>query len=171
MRDYFDSRYGADNVFVAAAGKVDFDALDRTSGRAVRRLEAAGRAARHAARPRRRRSSRWCIGRRATQQYVLQLADAPASEDADRYAAKLLATIVGDDSGSRMYWELVDPGLGGDREPGPLRVPGRRHVLHLAGLRAGRWSKRILRRLRQHLSRRSNAAASPTTSCSRRRTR
>jgi predicted Zn-dependent peptidase len=47
----------------------------------------------------------------ATQQYVLQLADAPASEDADRYAAKLLATIVGDDSGSRMYWEITDPGL------------------------------------------------------------
>jgi len=42
---------------------------------------------------------------------VLQLADAPASEDADRYAAKLLATIVGDDSGSRMYWELTDTGL------------------------------------------------------------
>ena len=47
----------------------------------------------------------------ATQQYVLQLADAPASEDGDRYAAKLLATIVGDDSGSRMYWELTDAGL------------------------------------------------------------
>jgi predicted Zn-dependent peptidase len=47
----------------------------------------------------------------ATQEYVLELADAPASEDADRYAAKLLATIVGDDSGSRMYWELVDTGL------------------------------------------------------------
>jgi predicted Zn-dependent peptidase len=42
---------------------------------------------------------------------VLQLADAPASEDEDRYAAKLLATIVGDDTGSRMFWELTDPGL------------------------------------------------------------
>jgi predicted Zn-dependent peptidase len=47
----------------------------------------------------------------ATQQYVLQLADAPASEDADRYAAKLLATIVGDDTGSRIFWELTDSGL------------------------------------------------------------
>jgi predicted Zn-dependent peptidase len=47
----------------------------------------------------------------ATQEYVLELADAPASEDSDRYAAKLLATIVGDDSGSRMFWELVDSGL------------------------------------------------------------
>jgi predicted Zn-dependent peptidase len=42
---------------------------------------------------------------------VLQLADAPASEDNDRYAAKLLATIVGDETGSRMYWELTDSGL------------------------------------------------------------
>src|SRR6185436_18221181 len=47
----------------------------------------------------------------ATQQYVLQLANAPPSEDDARYAAKLVATIVGDDSGSRMYWELTDPGL------------------------------------------------------------
>jgi predicted Zn-dependent peptidase len=45
-----------------------------------------------------------------TQEYVLQLSDAPASEDEDRYAAKLLATIVGDDSGSRMYWELTESG-------------------------------------------------------------
>jgi predicted Zn-dependent peptidase len=47
----------------------------------------------------------------STQEYILQLADGPPSEDHDRYAAKLMATIVGDDSGSRLYWELVDPGL------------------------------------------------------------
>ena len=35
----------------------------------------------------------------------------PAAEDDDRYAAKLLCTVIGDDSGSRLYWELVDPGL------------------------------------------------------------
>jgi len=58
------------------------------------------------------RSEFKCVEREsATQQYVLQLADGPASEDDDRYAAKLLATIVGDDSGSRLYWELVDSGL------------------------------------------------------------
>ena len=47
----------------------------------------------------------------AEQQYMLQLAAGPAAEDGDRYAAKLLATVLGDDSGSRLYWELVDPGL------------------------------------------------------------
>ncbi len=35
----------------------------------------------------------------------------PAAADADRYPAKLLATVLGDDTGSRLYWELIDPGL------------------------------------------------------------
>jgi predicted Zn-dependent peptidase len=63
-------------------------------------------------RPPASQSSFHCLHREsATQQYVLQLVDAPASESAERYAAKLLATMFGDDSGSRLYWELVDSGL------------------------------------------------------------
>jgi predicted Zn-dependent peptidase len=109
MRDYFASRYASDNLFVAAAGKVDFDAL-------IKQVEK--RCADWQPQPARRDSPRASSKAKfevvhrptATQQYVLQLADAPASEDDDRYAAKLLATIVGDDTGSRMYWELTDPG-------------------------------------------------------------
>jgi predicted Zn-dependent peptidase len=110
MRGYFDSRYSADNVFVAAAGKVDFDALVDQVAKRCADWQPKG-AGRHV--PRAASQARFEVVHRptATQQYVLQLADAPASEDADRYAAKLLATIVGDDSGSRMYWELTDPGL------------------------------------------------------------
>jgi predicted Zn-dependent peptidase len=110
MRDYFSSRYSADNVFVAAAGRVDFDALlqqvaARCGGWAP---SAPGREIS----PSVSRPQFEVVHRpTATQQYVLALADAPAAEDTDRFAAKLLATIIGDDSGSRMYWELVDPGL------------------------------------------------------------
>jgi predicted Zn-dependent peptidase len=46
----------------------------------------------------------------AVQQYVVQLSAGPATNDDDRYAARLLSTIVGDDSGSRLFWELVDTG-------------------------------------------------------------
>ena len=35
----------------------------------------------------------------------------PAAGDDDRYAAKVLSIILGDDSGSRLYWELIDPGI------------------------------------------------------------
>ena len=40
----------------------------------------------------------------------MQLAAAPAATDEDRYAARLLTTIIGDDTGSRLFWELVDTG-------------------------------------------------------------
>jgi predicted Zn-dependent peptidase len=110
MHNYFASRYASDNLFVAAAGKVDFDAL-------VRQVEARcgdwkpQSVKREVPRAASKASFEVVHRPTATQQYVLQLADAPASEDEDRYAAKLLATIVGDDTGSRMFWELTDPGL------------------------------------------------------------
>lgn len=110
MRTYFESRYSPGNLFVAAAGKVDFDALvEQVASRC------GDWPAQEVSRdiPAPKSGSKFqCVHREsATQQYILQLADAPPSEDEDRYAAKLLATIFGDDSGSRMYWELVDPGL------------------------------------------------------------
>jgi len=109
MRDYFVSRYSSNNLFVAAAGKIDFDALIKQveslcgnwqEAPAKRQMPLA------ASRPKFHHFQR----ESSTQQYLLQLADAPASEDERRYAAKLLTTIFGDDSGSRLYWELIDPG-------------------------------------------------------------
>jgi predicted Zn-dependent peptidase len=47
----------------------------------------------------------------AAQEYAIMMSPGPTAADADRYAAKILATVLGDDSGSRLYWELVDPGL------------------------------------------------------------
>jgi predicted Zn-dependent peptidase len=110
MRKYFTSRYSADNVFVAAAGKVDFDSLVEQVAARCGDWKPAG-AKRDV--PAAKSEPRFEVVHRptATQEYVLQIADAPSSEDASRYAAKLLATIIGDDSGSRMYWDLVDQGL------------------------------------------------------------
>ena len=110
MREYFESRYAPGNVFVAAAGRVDFEGLVRQvnehcghwSPRAAERATPA---------PASQQAFECVVRESSTQQYILQLADGPASEDDDRYAAKLMATIVGDDSGSRLYWELVDPGI------------------------------------------------------------
>ena len=110
MRGYFESRYSPSNLFVAAAGKVDFDALvDQVAQRC-------GDWATHQTNrdvpPPESKSGFHCLHREAaTQQYILQLMDAPASESEDRYAAKLLATMFGDDSGSRLYWEFIDSGL------------------------------------------------------------
>jgi predicted Zn-dependent peptidase len=110
MRGYFERRYSPGNITVVAAGKVDFEALidqagslcgswaEIPSGRLVTR------AAPH--------QEFACLHKEAaTQEYCIHLANGPSATDDDRFAAKLLATVVGDETGSRMYWELVDPGL------------------------------------------------------------
>jgi predicted Zn-dependent peptidase len=109
MRAYFESRYSPSNIILAAAGQVDFDALvgdaqrycgqwrdlpaprDLTKAVGANRLEVLHKP-------------------QSTQEYVIQLADGPAAADADRYAAKILTVVLGDDSGSRFFWELIDPG-------------------------------------------------------------
>ena len=47
----------------------------------------------------------------AAQQYTVQISSGPSATDSLRFAARLLAYAVGDDSGSRFFWGLVDPGL------------------------------------------------------------
>ena len=70
------------------------------------------------------------------QQTVVGVCDGPPLESPDRYAAHLLATILGDHTGSRLYWTLIDPGPGRRRRAFlPGLQPGRR-VLHLPELRA-----------------------------------
>jgi predicted Zn-dependent peptidase len=110
MLDYFRRRYSPGNIVLAGAGRIDFDAL---VGLVQRRCgDWAPAATARTVEPVHARDGFQVLHKEtATQQYVLQLAAGPAAEDADRYAAKLLATVLGDDSGSRLYWELVDPGL------------------------------------------------------------
>ncbi len=110
MREYFRRRYSPENIVLAGAGRIDFDALVALAERLCggwQRTEA-GRSIEPAPR---RDGFQVLHKEAAVQQYLLQLSAAPAAEDPDRYAAKLLATVLGDDSGSRLYWELVDPGL------------------------------------------------------------
>lgn len=109
MRGYFERKYGPATVTIAAAGKVDFDDM-------VEQVEQAC-GAWAPTKQDRADVTPGVDGRRehlhqanATQQYVLRLTSAPDAGDADRFAAKLLTMAVGDDSGSRMYWDLVDPG-------------------------------------------------------------
>src|SRR4029077_13936195 len=50
------------------------------------------------------------------QQTVVAACNGPPLESPDRYAAHLLATILGDHTGSRLYWTLIDPGLAAGAE-------------------------------------------------------
>ena len=110
MRDYFARRYSPANIVLAFAGKADWDQLVDLAASALRRL--AGGPGGPAGRPgpRHRARSRRSSAPEDQQQTVVGVADGPPLESDDRYAAHLLATILGDHTGSRLYWALIDPG-------------------------------------------------------------
>ena len=43
--------------------------------------------------------------------YAVSLSPAPPMQDERRYAAAMLACVLGDAEGSRLYWALVETGL------------------------------------------------------------
>lgn len=109
MRDYFHHRYCPNNMALVAAGNVDFEGLVAQAEDACGRWEPQNA---ERATPRAGFQPRCEVfpNENASQQYVVQIANGPASEEISRYAARLLSTIVGDESGSRIFWELVDTG-------------------------------------------------------------
>lgn len=110
MRDYFDRRYSADNTVVAAAGRVDFDALVRQVERRCGSWPRTG--ARRAHPPFRPQPVRFRDRHpSAHRAYLLFAAPAPAFEDPRRYAAALLMQILGEGDGSRFHWALVETGI------------------------------------------------------------
>jgi len=110
MRDYFRRRYSPGNIKLVGAGRIDFKSLVETADRLCGAWDPVQARRETPAAP--AHSGFQCLQKpSATLEYVLQLANGPAASDPDRYAAKILATVLGDDSGSRLYWELIDSGL------------------------------------------------------------
>ncbi len=109
MRDYHRRRYASNNMVLAAAGKVDFESLVRQAevlcgdwesedvDRVLHPLEPAF-------------GSEVCVKPASSNEYIVQLSEGPSGHNAERYAARLLADVVGDDSGSRLFWEFIDTG-------------------------------------------------------------
>ena len=104
-------------------GRVDFDDLVR---QAQRRCDGwtPFPAPRETPPAQARESFQTLVKGNATQEYAVQIAAGPSATDAQRYASRILATIVGDDSGSRLFWELVDPGRAEFAGVGPYEFQG-----------------------------------------------
>jgi predicted Zn-dependent peptidase len=97
-------------MVLAAAGNVDFDALVLQAQNYCGRWAMVD-ALRQAPAAKAHQKFQVLHKPLAVQEYVVQLSPAPSSTDEDRYAARLLATIIGDETGSRLFWELVDTGV------------------------------------------------------------
>ncbi len=111
MYEYFRRRYVAPNITVVAAGNFEFEHLLRLVEKACGSWEN-GPVGRGNVRPTAGSGTFTVMTReKVTQEHVLLISPGPSADSPLRYAASTLAMVLGDDSGSRLYWALVDPGL------------------------------------------------------------
>lgn len=110
MKEYFEQQYSPGNITLVASGQIDFDQLVKQAEESCgswspfeveREIEAFEPSFGYDS----------IYKEQSVQEYILQLAPGPASEDENRFASRVMATIMGDDSGSRMFWEFIDPGI------------------------------------------------------------
>ncbi|OQY07906.1 MAG: hypothetical protein B6I25_00640 [Planctomycetales bacterium 4572_13] len=110
MRSYFSKRYAPNNMVLACSGNVDFKALCQLAQEqcatwdtvdTTRELKDFGGTfeAKHIPNP------------NLSRQHICLLSPALSMQDPRRFAASLLGTVLGDDSGSRYYWGLTEPAL------------------------------------------------------------
>ena len=112
MREYHQQRYSSNNLVLAASGAVDFESLIKSVHRLCGEWKPSPPSNRKVS-----FSSSQCEAvtdvitrEQAALEYAVRMSPGPAEDTNDRFAAKLLAMIIGDDSGSRLYWDLVDSG-------------------------------------------------------------
>ncbi len=109
MRAYFREKYSPANIVLAFAGKSDWKQLvDLAESRCGG--WAGDPASRTATPVQGSRAFKAILRAEDLQETVVGVSDGPPLESEDRYAAYLLSTILGDHTGSRLYWALIDPG-------------------------------------------------------------
>lgn len=117
MLHYFNARYAADNTVVSLAGRLDF-------AQACERIEelcgswAATGVTRDSTRPALAGGALELHDAKVNRGYLLALADAPAMDDERRYAAMLLAQVLGASDNSRLHWALIETGLAEEAQAG-----------------------------------------------------
>ncbi len=109
MQTYHASRYKAGNMTLVVAGNTDFDSLLALVEKHCGSIPA-GQCDRDLPESIPKPALRLVTKESSVQQHIMQMGAAPKGTDELRYAAELLSVVVGDDSGSRLFWELVDPG-------------------------------------------------------------
>lgn len=110
MREYQTRRYSPDNMVFGIAGNFEWDPLmeslqqltsgwePRRPGREVREFEP-------------RLSAAVDVQSKLQQEHVAVASAAPSESSEDSWTAELIASVLGDSSGSRLFWEVAQKGL------------------------------------------------------------
>jgi len=110
MRDYFARRYAPNNMVLACAGNFDWDQICSIAENSCSRWQeqAVGRKLEHyGGSKKKKRVEKSNLAR----EHICLMSAGLSAQDPRRFAASLLGIIIGDNVGSRFFWELVDKAL------------------------------------------------------------
>ena len=115
MAGYFAHRYSPDNMVVSMSGRIDFDEAVKLLEQSCGQWERTGVERQYVdAKPGTETITH--TDEKLTNHYVVSVMPGPSRQDDDRYAAAVLANVLGDSDGSRMYWRLIDTGIADEAE-------------------------------------------------------
>ncbi len=110
MKAYFDRRYSPSNMVLAATGNFSWEGFVADAEKMCGGWERysvgrdtppySGKAVEHE-----------FTRKNLSHAHAILIAPGGAAQDEERYALSLLSTVMGDSSGSRMYWDLIHKGL------------------------------------------------------------
>ena len=109
MRDYHADQYRAGNIILAVAGNTSWEEILELVDQYCAKWPAGG--GKRSVFPAKTAPTRhFQLLSNIQQEHVMIMIPAPEAHSPDRYAADILAMIIGDDSNSRMFWDIIDPG-------------------------------------------------------------
>ena len=110
MRDYFARRYAPNNMVLAVAGNFDWDQICSIAANSCSKWQkqpAARKLEHYGGSKKKKRVEKSNLAR----EHICLMSAGLSAQDPRRFAASLLGVIVGDEVGSRFFWELVDKAL------------------------------------------------------------
>jgi predicted Zn-dependent peptidase len=117
MAEYFTRRYGPGNMVLAVTGRLEFDEIVNLAEKymgAWPRVDAPRRQPQPLYKPQRLSLTDAKLNR----MYTMGMTPGPSAQDDRRFAARVLADVIGDADGSRFYWALVDNAIADDADFG-----------------------------------------------------
>ncbi|QDV68660.1 Protease 3 precursor [Rosistilla carotiformis] len=110
MRKYFERRYDPKNMVLSAAGCVDFDALVSQVESLASQWPTAAMPAMVPAPTSGGQAKIELEVPDSSQTYVIRVGAAPPNSSTDRFAMRMLVSMMGEEGGSRLFWDLIDTG-------------------------------------------------------------
>ncbi len=117
MAAYFTRRYGPGNMVLAVTGQLDFAEVTKLAEKYCGQWERVN-APREQNPPTYKPARTNLTDPKLNRQYTMGMTPGPSTQDERRFAARVLADVIGDSDGSRFYWALVDNAIAEDADFG-----------------------------------------------------